>query len=81
MFQSYFGVRLILSVITHFLLSSERSDLFPHLMCAFSPSPHFNLQSLKMAGMCVLKAEKERVAKSLELLNFLLKNVTEQVSA
>lgn len=39
-FQSYFGVRLILSVITHFLLSSERSDLFPHLMCAFPPSPH-----------------------------------------
>lgn len=34
-----------------------------------------------MAGMCVLKAEKEKVAKSLELLNFLLKNVTEQVSA
>ncbi|XP_065503071.1 myb-binding protein 1A [Caloenas nicobarica] len=34
--------------------------------------------SLKMVGKCILKAEKEKVAKSLELLNFLLKTVTEQ---
>ncbi|GAB0197998.1 myb-binding protein 1A [Grus japonensis] len=35
-------------------------------------------ESLKMVGKCILKAEKEKVAKSLELLNFLLKTVTEQ---
>ncbi|XP_010117098.1 PREDICTED: myb-binding protein 1A-like protein, partial [Chlamydotis macqueenii] len=34
--------------------------------------------SLKMVGECILKADKEKVAKSLELLNFLLKTVTEQ---
>ncbi|XP_068010581.1 myb-binding protein 1A [Melanerpes formicivorus] len=35
-------------------------------------------QSLKMVGKCALKAEKDKVAKTLELLNFLLKTVTEQ---
>ncbi|XP_009573839.1 PREDICTED: myb-binding protein 1A, partial [Fulmarus glacialis] len=35
-------------------------------------------ESLKMVGKCILKAEKEKVAKSLELLNFLLKTVMEQ---
>ncbi|KAM6118597.1 myb-binding protein 1A [Phoenicopterus ruber ruber] len=35
-------------------------------------------ESLKMVGKCILKADKEKVAKSLELLNFLLKTVTEQ---
>ncbi|KFP21103.1 Myb-binding protein 1A-like, partial [Egretta garzetta] len=34
--------------------------------------------SLKMVGKLIMKAEKEKVAKSLELLNFLLKTVTEQ---
>ncbi|XP_009708664.1 PREDICTED: myb-binding protein 1A, partial [Cariama cristata] len=35
-------------------------------------------QTLKMVGKCILKADKEKVARSLELLNFLLKTVTEQ---
>ncbi|XP_037230991.1 myb-binding protein 1A [Falco rusticolus] len=35
-------------------------------------------ESLKMVGKCIVKAEKEKVARSLELLNFLLKTVTEQ---
>ncbi|KAM6242620.1 myb-binding protein 1A [Porphyrio hochstetteri] len=35
-------------------------------------------ESLKMVGKCILKAEKEKVAKCFELLNFLLKTVTEQ---
>ncbi|KAM6048418.1 myb-binding protein 1A [Theristicus caerulescens] len=35
-------------------------------------------ESLKMVGKRILKAEKEKVAKSLELLNLLLKTVTEQ---
>ncbi|KAM8991491.1 myb-binding protein 1A [Ara ararauna] len=35
-------------------------------------------KSLKAVGKCVLKAEKEKVAKSLELLNLLLKTVTEE---
>ncbi|KFV97388.1 Myb-binding protein 1A-like, partial [Eurypyga helias] len=35
-------------------------------------------KSLKMVDKCILKAEKEKVAKNLELLNFLLKTVTEQ---
>lgn len=50
-------------------------DLFLHLMHA---SP-FNLQSLKVADKLRVKAEKEKVARSLELLNFLLKTVTQQV--
>lgn len=33
-----------------------------------------------MVGKCILKAEKEKVAKILELLNVLLKTVKEQVS-
>lgn len=33
-----------------------------------------------MVGKCIVKADKEKVAKSLELLNILLKTVTEQVS-
>lgn len=41
----------------------------------------FHLQSLKAVGKCILKAEKEKVAKSFELLNLLLKTVTEEVSA
>ncbi|KFV16196.1 Myb-binding protein 1A-like, partial [Tauraco erythrolophus] len=35
-------------------------------------------ESLKMVGKHILKADKEKVAKNLELLNFLLKTVTEQ---
>ncbi|KAM4648670.1 myb-binding protein 1A [Amazona ochrocephala] len=35
-------------------------------------------KSLKAVGKCILKAEKEKVAKSLELLNLLLKTVTEE---
>ncbi|XP_010009383.1 PREDICTED: myb-binding protein 1A-like protein, partial [Nestor notabilis] len=35
-------------------------------------------KSLKMVGKCILKAEKEKLAKSFELLNFLLKTVTEE---
>uniref|UniRef100_A0A8B9QJM8 MYB binding protein 1a n=1 Tax=Apteryx owenii TaxID=8824 RepID=A0A8B9QJM8_APTOW len=35
-------------------------------------------QSLKVAGQFRVKAEKEKVAKNLELLNFLLKTVTQQ---
>ncbi|XP_010143035.1 PREDICTED: myb-binding protein 1A, partial [Buceros rhinoceros silvestris] len=35
-------------------------------------------ESLKMVGKCILKAEKEKVAKILELLNVLLKTVKEQ---
>ncbi|KAM9613734.1 myb-binding protein 1A isoform 2-T3 [Morphnus guianensis] len=35
-------------------------------------------ESLKMVGKCIVKADKEKVAKSLELLNILLKTVTEQ---
>nr|XP_009935501.1 PREDICTED: myb-binding protein 1A [Opisthocomus hoazin] len=35
-------------------------------------------KNLKTVGKCILKAEKEKVAKSLELLNFLLKTVTDQ---
>ncbi|XP_032849620.2 myb-binding protein 1A [Tyto alba] len=35
-------------------------------------------ESLKTVGKCILKAEKEKAAKSLELLNFLLKTVKEQ---
>ncbi|KAM6110568.1 LOW QUALITY PROTEIN: myb-binding protein 1A [Pterocles gutturalis] len=35
-------------------------------------------ESLKTVGKCILKAEKEKVDKNLELLNFLLKTVTEQ---
>ncbi|XP_074969240.1 myb-binding protein 1A [Phalacrocorax aristotelis] len=35
-------------------------------------------ESLKMVGKCILKAEKEKAAKSLELLNVLLKTVTEE---
>ncbi|KFP86257.1 Myb-binding protein 1A-like, partial [Apaloderma vittatum] len=35
-------------------------------------------ESLRTVGKYILKAEKEKVAKSLELLNFLLKTVTEQ---
>lgn len=33
-----------------------------------------------MVGECILKAEKEKVTKILELLNVLLKTVKEQVS-
>lgn len=33
-----------------------------------------------MVGKCMLKAEKEKVGKSLDLLNFLLKTVAVQVS-
>ncbi|XP_049657926.1 myb-binding protein 1A [Accipiter gentilis] len=35
-------------------------------------------EGLKMVGKCIVKADKEKVAKSLELLNILLKTVTEQ---
>ncbi|XP_030328128.1 myb-binding protein 1A [Strigops habroptila] len=35
-------------------------------------------KGLKMVGKCIVKAEKEKVAKSFELLNFLLKTVTEE---
>uniref|UniRef100_A0A8C0F9D5 MYB binding protein 1a n=1 Tax=Bubo bubo TaxID=30461 RepID=A0A8C0F9D5_BUBBB len=35
-------------------------------------------ESLKMVGKCIVKADKEKVAKSLELLNILLKTVIEQ---
>ncbi|CAM9707312.1 unnamed protein product [Bubo scandiacus] len=35
-------------------------------------------ESLKMVGKCIVKADKEKVAKSLELLNILLKTVMEQ---
>ncbi|KGL93332.1 Myb-binding protein 1A-like, partial [Charadrius vociferus] len=35
-------------------------------------------ESLKMVGECMLKAEKEKVGKSLDLLNFLLKTVVAQ---
>ncbi|XP_010162444.1 myb-binding protein 1A, partial [Antrostomus carolinensis] len=35
-------------------------------------------QSLKMVGKSILKADKEKIAKNLELLNLLLKTVTEQ---
>lgn len=73
--QSCFGDRLILLIPACFLLSPEKMDLFLHLMHA---SP-FNLQSLKVADKLRVKAEKEKVARSLELLNFLLKTVTQQV--
>uniref|UniRef100_A0A663MN31 MYB binding protein 1a n=2 Tax=Athene cunicularia TaxID=194338 RepID=A0A663MN31_ATHCN len=35
-------------------------------------------ESLKMVGKCIVKADKEKVARSLELLNILLKTVMEQ---
>lgn len=81
-FQNYFG-ELQVNPAIHYLFSAFFCEVWfvsPSNVCFFSIFS-FNLQCLKTLGKPIMKAEKEKVAKSLELLNFLLKTVTGQVSA
>lgn len=63
-FQSYFGDRLILLIITHFLLSPEKSDLFSYLMRVSSPSPHLICRVWKWLASVLWRLIKRKLPRA-----------------